>query len=145
MAKWNSLKIRNCLIWKFKMLNWSILRLILLKPSVQILSYPLKWKLGFFTLKRMYVERYKTSRAAKLNCSIEKLLTLWPLFMDGAKLPEDYRATTRRQFPFYHSVPRFPGVLDTQLIALRRMKDWVDLGASQWFRTWDPWIGNPGP
>ena len=25
------------------------------------------------------------------------------------------------------------------------MKDWVDLGATQWFWTRDPWIGNPAP
>ena len=28
--------------------------------------------------------------------------TLWPLFMDGVQLPQGYRATTRRQFTFYH-------------------------------------------
>ena len=32
--------------------------------------------------------------------------TLWPLFMDGVQLPQDYRATTRRKFTFYHKVPR---------------------------------------
>ena len=32
--------------------------------------------------------------------------TLWPLFMDGAQLSQGYRATTRRQFTFYHLVPR---------------------------------------
>ena len=25
------------------------------------------------------------------------------------------------------------------------MKGWVDLEDSQWFWTWDPWIGNPTP
>ena len=25
------------------------------------------------------------------------------------------------------------------------MKDWVNLEDSQWFWTWDPWIGNPTP
>ena len=135
----------NRLIWKFKMLNWSILRLIVLKPSVEILPFPLKWQLGLFTLKRMCVKRYKKSWAAKLNCSIKKTLTLWPLFMDGVQLSQGCRATTRRQFPFYHSVPRILGVPGTPLIALGRMKDWVDLGATQWFRTWGPWIGNPAP
>ena len=28
--------------------------------------------------------------------------TLYPLFMDGNQLSEGYRATTRRQFNFYH-------------------------------------------
>ena len=32
--------------------------------------------------------------------------TLWPLFMDGIQLSQGYRATMRRQFTFYHSVPR---------------------------------------
>ena len=63
--------------------------------------------------------------------------------MDGVQLSQGYRATTRREFPFYYTIPRFPGVPGTQLIVLGRMKDCVDLGATQWFRTWDPWIGNP--
>ena len=29
-----------------------------------------------------------------------------PLFMDGVQPSQGYRATTRRQFTFYHSVPR---------------------------------------
>ena len=33
------------------MLNLSLLRLILLKLSVEILFFPLKWKLNLFTLK----------------------------------------------------------------------------------------------
>ena len=28
--------------------------------------------------------------------------TLWPLFMDRVQLLRGYRATTRRQFTFYH-------------------------------------------
>ena len=30
---------------------------------------------------------------------------IWPLFMDGVQLSQGYRATRRRQFTFYHSVP----------------------------------------
>ena len=33
-------------------------------------------------------------------------ITLWPLFVDGVLLPQGYRATSRRQFTFYHQVPR---------------------------------------
>ena len=33
----------------------------------------------------------------------------------------------------------FPG---THLIDHRRMKCWVNLGATQWFWMWDPWIEN---
>ena len=32
--------------------------------------------------------------------------TLWPLFVDVVQLSQGYRATTRRQFTFCHSVPR---------------------------------------
>ena len=32
--------------------------------------------------------------------------SLWPLFMDRVQLPKVYRVTTRRQFTFYHSVPK---------------------------------------
>ena len=32
--------------------------------------------------------------------------TLQSLFMNGVQLPQDYKATTKRQFTFYHSVPR---------------------------------------
>ena len=38
---------------------------------------------------------------------------------------------------------RFPGVPRTQLPNFRRMKGWVDLGATQWFWTRDPSIRNP--
>ena len=30
---------------------------------------------------------------------------LWSLFMDAVQLSQGYRATTRKQFTFYHSVP----------------------------------------
>ena len=33
----------------------------------------------------------------------------------------------------------------THFINLRRMKGWVNLGATQSFWTRDPWIGNPAP
>ena len=38
---------------------------------------------------------------------IKKKKTLWPLFIDGVQLPQA-RATSRRQFTFYHKVPRNP-------------------------------------
>ena len=40
---------------------------------------------------------------------------------------------------------KFPEIPGTYFINLRRMKDWVDLGATQWFWTQDPRIGNPAP
>ena len=51
-------------------------------------------------------------------------------------------ATSRGQFTFYHKFPDIPG---THFIDLGKMKVWVDLGATQWFWTRDPWIGNPAP
>ena len=33
----------------------------------------------------------------------------------------------------------------THFIDLRRMKDWVNCGATYWFWTRDPWSGNPVP
>ena len=38
---------------------------------------------------------------------------------------------------------KFPEIPGTHFIDLRRMKGWVDLGATQWFWTWDSWIENP--
>ena len=38
---------------------------------------------------------------------------------------------------------KFPEIPATHFIDLGRMKCWVDLGATQWFWTWDLWIGNP--
>ena len=40
----------------------------------------------------------------KLNADSSKKnkKTLWPFFMDGIQLPQGYRATSRRQFTFYH-------------------------------------------
>ena len=38
-----------------------------------------------------------------------------------------------------------PGVPSTHFIVLRRMKGCVDLGATWWFWTGDPWIRNPMP
>ena len=51
-------------------------------------------------------------------------------------------ATTRRKFIFYHSFPRSSWY---SIDGLRRMKGWLDLGATEWFTTREPWIGNPVP
>ena len=52
------------------------------------------------------------------------------------------KSTSRRQFTFYHKFPEIPG---THFINLRRIKSWVNFGAIQWLRTWDPCIGNTVP
>ena len=38
---------------------------------------------------------------------------------------------------------KFSDISGTHFIDLGKMKDWVDLGATQWIWTRDPWIGNP--
>ena len=40
---------------------------------------------------------------------------------------------------------KFPEIPGTHFIDLERMNGWVDLGATQWFWTRDPWIENPAP
>ena len=37
-------------------------------------------------------------------------------------------------------ITKFPDIPGTNVIKLRRMKGWVNLGATQWFWTQDPWI-----
>ena len=39
----------------------------------------------------------------------------------------------------------FTEIPGTHLIDLGRMKGWVNFGATLWFWTQDPWIGNPAP
>ena len=48
------------------------------------------------------------------------------------------RAASRRQFTFYHSVPRNSWY---SFINLGRMKGWVDLEVTQGFWTWSPGLG----
>ena len=38
-----------------------------------------------------------------------------------------------------------PEICGTHFIDLGRVKGWVELGDTRWFRTRDPWIGNPAP
>ena len=40
---------------------------------------------------------------------------------------------------------KFPEIPGTHFNDLERTNGWVDLGATQWFWTWDPWIKNPAP
>ena len=42
-------------------------------------------------------------------------------------------------------ITKFPESPGTHFIDLGRMKGWVDLGATQWFWTQNPWIGNLTP
>ena len=40
---------------------------------------------------------------------------------------------------------KFQEIPGTHFIDLGRMKGCVNLGATQWFSTWNPWIRNPAP
>ena len=63
-------------------------------------------------------------------------------FMDGIQLPWRLEPLQGGSLLFTSKFPDIPGIY---FINLRRMNSWVDLGASQWFWTWDPWIGNQAP
>ena len=62
--------------------------------------------------------------------------------MDGVQLPQGYRHFEEAVLLFTIQFPEIPG---THFIDLVRMKGWDDLGATQWFWTRDPWIGNSAP
>ena len=57
-----------------------------------------------------------------------KKKALWPLFMDGVQVHQNYRATTSLLF-----TTKFPENPVTHFIDLGRMKGSVDLGATQCF------------
>ena len=66
-----------------------------------------------------------------------KKKTLWPPFYG-------WGSTASRLEPLRGgSLLKFPEIPGTHFIDLRRMKGWVDLGATPWFWTRDSWIGNP--
>ena len=62
--------------------------------------------------------------------------------MDGVQLPQNY---SHFKEAVYFFTTKFLEISGTYFIDLRKMNSWVDLGASQWFWTWDPWIGNQAP
>ena len=79
---------------------------------------------------------------SKLKLVLQKTFfkeTLWPLFVDGVQLSQGYRATTRRHCNLFFTT-KF-----THFIHFCRMKGWVNLTATKWFWTWDPWIENSVP
>ena len=77
--------------------------------------YCLFWCLKFWTLIGWSTLLNKISLCLKrqffglnsfqINFKIT-LWALWHIFMDGSQLSQGYRAISRRQFTFYHSVPR---------------------------------------
>ena len=62
------------------------------------------------------------------NKSYDKFKTLWPQFMDGTQLSQGYRATVRRQFAFYHPIPRSSWYSFNQLRREERLNN-LDLEA----------------
>ena len=57
--------------------------------------------------------------------------------MDGVQLPQSYRATTKRQFIFYHSVPRSSWYLFYRAKKDSVSQPWshrVDLGATDVYK-----------
>ena len=62
--------------------------------------------------------------------------------MDGAQLPQGY---SHFEEAVYYFTTKFPDIPGTHFTNVGSMEGWVDLGAIQWFWTWDPWIGNPAP
>ena len=60
--------------------------------------------------------------------------------MDGVQLPQGQSHFEEA----VHFLPlKFPEIPGTHFIDLGRMKGWVDLEATHWFRMRDLWIGNP--
>ena len=49
--------------------------------------------IGLFDFQEQYTQ---------IVLSLKEKKALWLLFMDGVQLPQGYRATTSRQFTFYH-------------------------------------------
>ena len=60
------------------------------------------------------------------------------LFMDGVQLSQSYRATSRRQFTFYSSVPNISQYSFNRLWEDERLSQ---LGATQWFEPGTPGLG----
>ena len=60
------------------------------------------------------------------NILLDSLKTLWPLFMNGVQLPKG-KSLREGSLLFTTTFPDIPG---THFIHLRRMKDWVNLGAT---------------
>ena len=66
--------------------------------------------------------------------------TLWPFFMDGVQLPQCNSHFDEAVYFLPLSSQKF---LVLNLSTSEGWKDWINLGATQWFWTWNPSIGNP--
>ena len=84
----------------------------------------------------------------KVKVYITKLQSVFFIFFFMVPF-HGWRSTVSRleqlwggSLPFTNKFPEIPG---THFINIGRIKDWVNLGVTQWFWTRDPWIGNPAP
>ena len=61
----------------------------------------------------------------------------------------EWGSTASKQEPFEEGsllfTNKFLEIPGTHFVDLRRIKDWVDLGFTDWFSTWYNWIENPEP
>ena len=64
--------------------------------------------------------------------------TLEPLFLDEVQLPQGKRNFEEAGLLF---TTKFPEILCTHFIDLRKMKGWVNFGAIPCFWTFDLWMG----
>ena len=73
-----------------------------------LLNLPKTTQLIFANLHYLRIKnmQFSVSNVPKSCFFLKKKNPSWPLFMDQVQLPQGYRATTRRQFTFYHLVPR---------------------------------------
>ena len=74
---------------------------------IHLLLLPIKYQKEHRQSKEENQSCCLYNRMYKTQTNILKLKKPYgPFFMDGVQLSHDYRATTRRQFTFHHSVPR---------------------------------------
>ena len=76
-----------------------------------------------------------------LNPDINKKDFMHPFYGQGSTVSR-LEPLRRGSLLFTTKFPEIPG---NHFIDLGRMKGLVKLEATQWFSTWDPWIGNPAP
>ena len=98
-----------------------------------------KKPLFFHFLNTFYDFAFKTETC--LVKRVAKLLSLWPLFMNGVKLPASRLEPLQGDSLLFTT--KFQEINGTHFIDLRRMKGWINLGAMHWFWIPDPWVGNP--
>ena len=108
---------------------WLLFWLLVCLFWFQVTNYNLVW---FFSLEKLFLTQYYCEKTA-----------LWPLFMNEFQLCQGYRVTLRRQFTFYHSVPRSSWYSFHWLWKDERLSQpWshpmvLKLGPLNWFWTWD--------